>query len=211
MKDLELVISERRGAAEVFRANPDHPDAALLRQLVQRRPVSPPRDEHAETVRGWLRDLGAPLVNGRAATPAPSEEDALADALKLAHRDASVARVLPLCLWYHRNHVDVARLGDRARADGEKHALGFMLDLTAEVCGDKRFAQWARELRDRRRRVVRDFFHGAPTSRRARELAERNTPDVARRWGYRMNMDLENFRALFQKFAHVTPVHAPRD
>jgi hypothetical protein len=57
---------------------------------------------------------------------------------------------------------------------------------------------------------LRDFnaipANAAP---RARAQAERNTPAATRRWGYRMNMDLENFRTLFEKFADA-PVHAIR-
>jgi hypothetical protein len=206
MKDLELVTTELQGAALAYRANDGHPDADLLRQLVARRPVGRPPDDHADHVRGWLIQLGAPLADGNSDAPPPRQEDALADGVKLAHRDAAVARVLPLCFWYHRDHLDFGRLAARARRDREKHALGFFLDLTTELSKDRRFAKFAAELRDRRVHQTHDFFPGAALTPRARAQAERNTPAVARRWGYRMNMDLENFRSLFEKFADA-PVH----
>jgi len=206
MKNLAIVVTSRDGAAESYCANDRHPDADLFRRLASRRPVARPADETADRVRGWLRQLGAPLAEGHSDGPPPSEEDALADAVKLAHHDAAVARVLPLCLWYRRDHLDFTRLAERARRDREKHALGFFLDLTSVLSRDRRFAKSAIELRDHRVRRSHDFFRGMLLSPRARAQAERNTPAVARRWGYRMNMDLDNFRALFDKFAHA-PVH----
>lgn len=136
MKDLDLVVTSRDGAAETYRANDRHPDADVLRRLVSRRPPARPAAETADQVRGWLRRLGAPLADGPSVAPPPSEEDALADAVKLAHRDAAVARVLPLCLGYRRDHLDFTRLAARARRDREKHALGFFLDLTTTLSKD---------------------------------------------------------------------------
>jgi hypothetical protein len=83
---------------------------------------------------------------------------------------------------------------------GEKQALGFFLDLTAELSGDRRFAEWMKPLRDRRYRTSRDFFHSASRSRRQLQLAEEKTPEAGRRWQLRMNMDLDAFRSTFEKF-----------
>jgi hypothetical protein len=116
--------------------------------------------------------------------------------------------VLPLCFWYHRDHLDFTRLAERAKRDREKHALGLLLEVTTALSGDRRFTRWASKLRDRRIHRPREFFHGTTPTRRAREQADRNTPAVARRWGYRMNMDLDTFRTLFEKFADAPPVHA---
>lgn len=208
MKELGLVATEYHDGSEIYRANEDSPDFELMTQLVARRTVTRPRDARAEAVRARLRVLGAPLAGGGTEADTVDEEDALADAVQLAHYDAAVARVFPLCLWLHRDHLDLDRLVERARRDREKHALGLLLDLTSEVSGDPRFSARAAELRDRRLRRTRSFFYGAAPSRRAREQAERNTPAVARRWGFRMNMDLESFRTLFEKFADAPPVHA---
>jgi hypothetical protein len=60
-------------------------------------------------------------------------------------------------------------------------------------------------LRDRRYKAPRDFFYAASHSRRQRQLAEEKTPQVARRWRLRMNMDLDAFRSTFEKFEpHAT-------
>src|SRR6185295_18798060 len=78
MKELDLVTTEREGRAEVYRVNDRHQACALVRQLLAHRPVPLADDDHADTVRGWLRQLGAPLAQGHAEKPLPSEEDALA-------------------------------------------------------------------------------------------------------------------------------------
>src|SRR5262249_35089481 len=129
MKALDLVVTDRRGAADAYRANTDHPDADLLRRLVSRRSTQAAPAKTADRVRGWLRQLGAPLADGHADPRPTSAGDALADAVKLAHGDAAVARVLPLCLWSLRDRLDLGRLATRARRDREKHALGFFLEL----------------------------------------------------------------------------------
>ena len=49
---------------------------------------------------------------------------------------------------------------------------------------------------------MRDFFEAPPT-RGSRELAEQRTPEVARRWSYRMNMGLDSFRGPLEKFDHA--------
>jgi len=76
----------------------------------------------------------------------------------------------------------------------DKHAVGFFLELTGELGGDRRLAGMAELLRDRRRRSVHDFF----LSPSGRAEAARDFP-LAARWGFRMNMDLASFRALFDK------------
>jgi hypothetical protein len=43
------------------------------------------------------------------------------------------------------------------------------------------------------------FFQ--PTTRRERQLAELKTPEVARKWGFRMNMGLDSFASMFEKGA----------
>jgi hypothetical protein len=67
--------------------------------------------------------------------------------------------------------------------------------------------QRGQTLLDRRRRKPRAFFTGPRTSRRL-AAAERNTPAVARRWHFRMNMGLDAFQTLFDKWVTDAPVRA---
>jgi hypothetical protein len=202
MRRLGLVTSERRSGAESFCANAAHPLAGALRALVVS-PTEPLRDDETDRTRGELRALGAPLLGEPTETVQRPVEEAIVRGVALAHRDPAVARALPICLFKSKDRLDGARLREFARRLGEKQAVGFFLDLTSELSGDARWADWSRPLRDRRRKVANDFFHGTTASRRQRRLAEERSPDVARRWGFRMNMDIESFRSLFERFVHA--------
>ena len=54
---------------------------------------------------------------------------------------------------------------------------------------------------DRRDGRVRDRdFFSTPRSEAHRNLADSNTPKVARQWGFRMNLDRGSFESMFRKF-----------
>jgi len=132
----------------------------------------------------------------------PSLEKVLAQALTLSHDDATVARVLPLVFWAQRDRLEYSRLVREATRVNERQTLGFFLELTGRLAGDHRFASLSNRLRDRRRSRVRPFFarsHG----RMALAAARRETPRLARRWGYLMNMGLESFASAFAKHTQV--------
>jgi hypothetical protein len=201
----QLVNSTHVGGVEIYAANLDHPDADLLRRLVATGPVlTPPRGDEADAVRANLRALGAPLRVPATDAPPSRREETLLAGVKLARRDPVVARAIPLCLWHQRDTLDPERLVSTAREQGEKHSLGFFLELTSELSGDRRFARWSRGLKDRRVRTKSDFFH-RPTTKASAELGRRNKFSVAHRWGFTMTADIDSFRSLFDKFAHASP------
>jgi hypothetical protein len=78
--------------------------------------------------------------------------------------------------------------------------LGLFLELAGRLGHERTLVQAARRLRADRRRPARHFFEGA-CGPYAMAAARRNTPRVARRWGYLMNMPVDSFRTLFEKFA----------
>ena len=201
MQAAGLARAERQGAALVYRANQTHPLADALRIVITAEAPDPGEDSEARQLRSQLAALGAPLQHEAEGSPRGDVEEVVAQGVHLAHRDPDVARTLPVCLYQQRDTLDPARLRAHAVRLGEKRALGFFLDLTAELSGDRRFAQWTKPLRDRRLKVPRDFFYAASRSRRQRRLAEEKTPPPARRWRLRMNMDLDAFRSTFEKFA----------
>jgi hypothetical protein len=162
-----------------------------------RSPSPPPTD--AEKVRGWLSAAGAPLLASRpAAGPAPPLEQLLAEGIALSHRDAGLARVLPLVLWLNRGRLDHQALVRQASLRNESQALGFFLELAGRLGSDPGLMARARRLQDRRRTRARPFFAQA-MGPRALALARTRTPALARRWGYLMNMDLASFAAPFGK------------
>jgi hypothetical protein len=138
--------------------------------------------------------LGAPLRGVEPLEVEPSERvSTLLQGARLARRDPVVARCLPLCFWGLRDALDVKMLTGLASGAEDKHTLGFFLELTAALGGDRRLLGLAESFRDGRMRSVRDFF-----------LVERRGVardfELAARWGFQMNMDLDSFRTLFDKF-----------
>jgi DNA-binding phage protein len=166
---------------------------AELPGSVEQAPADP------ELVRVWLAQLGAPLYGATAAAgPAPRPEYVLAEALQLSRVDAAVARALPVALWRAREALDMSDLRRLATERGQGRALGFFLDLTAELSGDRSLARAARPLRPHRQSDrAAQFFK--VRSRLERRLAEEKTPPVARRWNFRMNMSFDTFATMFHK------------
>ena len=127
----------------------------------------------------------------------PPAETVLTEAMSLARQSATVARALPPTFWKVRRRLDFGRLLAEGRRRGRERELGFFLDLTSKLSGDPAFGAAARKLRVRPRRRPGQFFQ--PTTARERRLAELRTPDIARKWGFRMNMDMDSFESMFAK------------
>lgn len=200
-----LASSERVGPTLTYRANRKHPQAPLVRRLLKEGTAADgtPTPAKDGRVRGWLAASGAPLlVSQRVSGRMPSLEKVLAQALTLAHDDATVTRVLPLVLWAQRDRLDYDRLVREATRLNERQTLGFFLELTGRLARDHRFASLSRRLRDRRRSRLRPFF-ARPHGRMALAAARRKTPRLARRWGYLMNMGLDSFASAFAKHTQV--------
>lgn len=161
----------------------------------------------AATVRNWLRDLGAPLTRSVIAhRRAPDPEQVVVEGLRLAHTDASVARALPVMLWANRDKLRLNELVRRARRAKEGATLGFFLDLTSELAGNSPIAAVHADLKPDRPPRNTFFFEGAEKSLVGKELATLNTPPVARRWRFLMNMPLDSFETLFRKTFSASPL-----
>jgi DNA-binding transcriptional ArsR family regulator len=202
MREAGLARVERSGNELVYGAEPDHRHAELLRQL-----ATTPSDRETggdagrdDQVRAWLAGVGAPLASAEAKGSVPPVEEVVAEALSLSHRDATVARVLPLVLWRHRQQLDLDQLFREATRRDERQALGYFLELAGQLGGEPRLVKAARGLHDKRRKRTRMFFAG-PHGSRALAVTRRNTPKEAVRWGYLMNMGVDSFRSMFEKFA----------
>jgi hypothetical protein len=206
MREEGLARAERVGAALVYRANPGYREASLVRRLLKEGSAesTPPPAPDGQRVRGWLAAAGAPLLVSRLVRdPGPRLEEVLAEGLALSHRDATVARVLPLVLWRHRDRLDHGSLVRAATRRNERQALGFFLELTGRLGGDSRLASLSEGLRDRRRSRTRPFFAGRQ-GRMALVLARKKTPPLARQWGYLMNMGMDSFASAFAKHREAT-------
>ncbi len=205
MKQVGLVTASRSGgSSEIYRANRASPVAAAIEQLVShgaRRAGSARRAPTADDdeLRRRLRALGAPLlIDAAPVRGAQALEVTLAESVRLARRDATLARALPVALWRQRERIDWDQLRAEARRVGEKHAVGLFIELTGELGCDPRLADEAAPLRDARVKKLHDFFVGQK-SVHERKLAELHTPAAARRWGFRMNQDQDSFASTFRK------------
>jgi len=107
------------------------------------------------------------------------------------------AEALPVLLRRNRS-LDVPSVVARARSDEDVRVLGLLLELTGRL-GD------APELLAAAARLPRQFtrpeFFFAPRGPRCRALVERRTPEVARAWGWLVNMPEESFASLLAKHA----------
>ena len=201
MKAAGLTVAGRDGVATVYRANLAHPQANVLTALLTAAPPAHGASEE-QRLRGRLAALGAPLGGPAKETRHPPPEEVLADGLVLAHHRPTVARVLPVAFWRQRDKLDYERLERAATLRDERQALGFYLELTGQLGGDRRLVRRASRLRDRRRTALRPFFSGGRGSF-ARAAAQERSPGLARRWGFLMNMELESFATTFRKHVPV--------
>ena len=146
-----------------------------------------------------LRRHGAPLVASGVPGDALPVEETLAEALLLARRRPDVARVWSVVFARNRSGVDLARL--RALAEDRRHGrtLGFFLSLVGMFLRDAQLMDQAERLRPDPG-LDMEYFFLMPRGARARELAERRTPDLARKWRYWMNTSVASFASCFRKF-----------
>jgi hypothetical protein len=203
-----VAVADDRGGRKLYAANVAHPLAPALSQLLEgsrRLPrAARPTPDSTEVTRRKLAFLGAPLVvDPEPLGPDESPEDVLLEACRVAHLEASVARVLPYVFARLASRLNLDTLRQRAKAVDLKHTVGFMLDLAGQLGGNRELRQESVRFLDRRLSRNRPFFVGE--TRRSRAVAEKRSPDLARRWGWRMNMGLDAFASVFEKFPDAAP------
>src|SRR5258708_9916955 len=107
MRAQGLASAERAGRTLAYRANHKHPQSVLLGRLLKAGTAAPRTalpGKAAARVRGWLAASGAPLlVSQRVTGPMPKLEEVLALALTLSLAEPTVALVLPLVFWAHKD------------------------------------------------------------------------------------------------------------
>lgn len=205
MAGVGLVKSEGVGNAVVYRANEKCPAGKVVQKLLATKGLEQKGVLHydrreAKKVLAHMKAMGAPL--GTRGLPHRrsdrSDEEMLAEALGLARETATLARVLPVAIFKNIDKLDHEKLKLAANRRGVKQLLGFFLDLTGDLSNRRDLQEMAESLRDKRVRKTRDFFPADDNGYSAK-LAELNTPPVAQKWHYRMNMGMDAFESLFRK------------
>lgn len=196
LERLGLVTVRASGPAHLVSANWDHPANPHLLALLDLEGEAPLHEADDGRVREALAAFGAPLLE---VSPEPhwSLEETVVRAIKVARRDATVLRVIPVVLAKNRRVLDFKPLFDLACRHKVKAELGMLLELVSELLGDPSLAIYSDRLHDRRRTAWRYFPEAR--SRFEAELAARNAPEVARRWHFHSNMSVDSFRSLLSK------------
>lgn len=195
-----LVHSRTKGRARLFRKNDQYRQRNALTLLLG---VPAARDSLPQPgesdIRLNLVKHGAPLAVQGATRLDLSLEETLVYSLRLARRDATVARVLPLVFARNKDNWHMARLEFLARKHEVLPVLGFFLDLTALLSKSRKLRTQARRLKDHRRKRMENFFVDRRFSKFELELNRRNTPTVARSWRFLLNMGVDSFQDLYDK------------
>lgn len=189
------------GNSLVFEANKLQRAADAIAALVRASADTQPAEDLQRPlqVMADLASLGAPVRGETAPAADVDPEEAVAQGLRLTHSNPTLARVYPVLLARNRNRLKLERLRQRATAIKEKQTLGFFLDLTGDLANDRQLQTFARTLKDHRVKRMRDFFEG-PHGKYSQDLANQRTPQVAKDWHFRMDMDMDNFRQTYSKF-----------
>lgn len=206
LKSAGLLKSQKVGRSVLYRSIMDEATVNLLARLLgstvsPSQASSPPRAITDELVRASLQGYGAPLILESLPEGAHLQlEEAVVRGALLAKTDPVVARVLPVVLSQNAKKLDSGKLLVLSRKLRAKQELGFLIALTYELSRIRKLGELARKLKDNRIKDERDFFAGQKSSAFQKQLTERNTPKLAKKWKFRMNMSLETFRSTFERF-----------
>lgn len=149
-----------------------------------------------------LRRHGAPLSKRGSPGLELSLEETLSFGLALSRRYPSVAQVWPVVFGRNQSAVDLDVLTSLARELEYGHVLGFFLSVVGRLLDNSDLEAYLDDLRKERGPELEDFFLMGQ-GRLYRELSEKNTPQLAREWGFRMNTSVEDFKSCFDKFMRL--------
>lgn len=199
LEGMALVRKTRKGRATLFSSNLSDEELKPLRTLLN-------PEDRSEKQKSWkAADFDLPLAGefkDLSELEAGTKEEFLVKATALAKKDATLLRTLPLLAVRLGHNLRAPYLSHWSRRLHLDRELGFTLDLTATLSHDKKFAHLARKFRDKRW-AKPSFFLSKDQDVEGfqAELVERNTPDLARKWFLRLNMNLDSFKSLYSKFA----------
>jgi len=199
MEDAGLATSTWDGKHRVYQAEHAHPLGNLLETLVKESTGQKRERMKDGVVLEKLAYLGLPVSGPKRA---PKAADCVEELLVLGAADArddpTAARAFPVVLWKLRDQLNFKLIEKYSRKQGQKQNVGFLLELAGKLGGDHHLVAEARAMRDHRRRKLQHYFRA--DSDYAQSLAELRTPDLARDWGWLMNMGYDAFESTFEKF-----------
>lgn len=202
MANSKLAKVEWSNGRKEYSANLTHPLAQLLLDLLKEQGPKQMNNSAATLrLKENLAYLGMP-VNVRKVPPKKGTkiESLVVNAATLAKDDASVARALPVLLHKLKDNLDYEALKYESSKRGNKHRVGFFLDMEGTLSKDKGMSDTAQKFFDRRYKSGTLFF--GHQSKYAKELAVERTPELAKKWGWLMNMSMDTFESHYRKFQY---------
>jgi hypothetical protein len=198
LRALGLVHTSRWRGALVYRPNLKATAVSALVKLLTAAEQESGRKENPvdqEVLKG-LAALGAPL--GVKGSMRRSAEEMLALSLTEARKSPLVAKVLPFVLAFNATKLELQQLKELALQQNQRKTLGLMCELAGTLGGRPELKALARELQDRRVRNSEPFFP-ARTGKFHDRAVRRNTPALARKWKFTMNLGMDAFESVFKK------------
>jgi hypothetical protein len=193
-----LAVRKQQGNSTLFSARTDHPSARHLLAILKSGPgkadqVAPVAD--TRTI-GWLSSIGAPLLERPDSKGQPPLESVLALGCELAHRDEKVLRIMPISIWKNWDKLEPERLAAESHRLGQKHAMGFLIELAGALAGSKDLARAALPFRDRRRKTAQPFLMGVPRHSKTGGSMD-TTASIAERWQFTLSLSTGAFALAF--------------
>jgi hypothetical protein len=149
----------------------------------------------ADPVVTSLAAFGAPLL-GVPKRAELSLEETLVKALPLARKEVSVLCCLPILLGRHADRIWWERVELGAQQNGQVAVLGLVLELTATFARKAELSTRAQKLREKVSGPPEYFF--ALRNPSEGDWVQKQTPELAKRWGFWMELREETLRNIFE-------------
>jgi DNA-binding transcriptional ArsR family regulator len=200
MEETGLVKQRVDGKATLFSSNLSDGERAAFASLFNytfKQKTSKPLSDR-------LQELGLPMVGDLSALrneTVQDDEELVVKAVCKAKGNPTLARSLPVVLVNVLPNVNPHRLHFWANKNKVKKELGFFIALTAHLSNEPALKKMAKLFFDKRWSKPEYFLETEKGARgfQAR-LVESNTPSLAKTWKLKMNLGLDSFESLFNKF-----------
>jgi DNA-binding transcriptional ArsR family regulator len=155
-----------------------------------------------------LQEFGLPIVGDLSSLSNETvndDEELVVKAVCKAKENPTLARSLPVVLVNLLPNVNPHRLHYWAKRNKVKRELGFFVALTAQLSKEPSLKRLSKLFYDKRWSKP-EYFLAAEKDVRGfqAKLVENNTPSLAKAWKLRMNLGLDSFESLFNKFVNET-------
>ncbi|MEO1481919.1 MAG: winged helix-turn-helix domain-containing protein [Myxococcota bacterium] len=188
-----MLTQRRDGRRVVYAANLRYPHAKTLRDVLGATALV--EDPRQPKLYRELKTRGAPLLAEAYSRPRRAEV-LFVEAVEVSRRDPTLLRALPAWIDSLGASFSLDDVVTLAGQSPEKHAVGFVLALIAEVLGRSELLEYAEKLRDGRR--VRDerYVVAGRRTKRWEERVAKARPKVAKEWQFLLDAPVSDFREL---------------